>query len=275
MQIGVNVASFYWKGDFLQLKSLLARCGAECVEFPVQLFHKKGGGAGALTGLRVASMSGLLHRTDVIPDSLLIDPETWGRQSEMLDDKCRTARDLRCSSFALAIDALSPSELAEPRAIYIERARHCADIAASFLIGINLEFIAPAVARANGEPDNPIFCHSLEEAMEIAKAVQRKNVGLLLDFVHWYADGCPPLTPELVAAVGLVHVADHAAPDSLSDEGRLLPFEGVLPLRQFLGALKNAGYGGPVLVETFAKFGSDHNQRLADGLAAIRSEVRI
>ena len=54
-----------------------------------------------------------------------------------------------------------------------------------------------------------------------------------------------------------MHVHINDAPDKPRDEQRdgerLLPGEGVIDLRSFLGALQKIGYAGPVAVETFSK----------------------
>src|ERR1700737_2319196 len=81
MMGGITVAGLAWTGEFGDLEGILGESGAEAVEFPVQLWQRKLARPEVLLRTKVCSLSGLLHRTDVIPESLLADPEIWKRQA--------------------------------------------------------------------------------------------------------------------------------------------------------------------------------------------------
>src|ERR1700684_691502 len=189
MRIGTNVTGLTWTGEFGELERILGESGAEVVEFPVQLWQRKLAGPEVLRRTKVCSLSGLIHRTDVIPESLLADPEIWKHQAGLLASKCEVAKSLKCPSFALGIDAWSPMPYDVALPIFLARVRHCADLAAGFGLSLNLEFVSPEVAKANGQTPGAQFCRSLAHARDLLHAVERDNVKLLLDIVHWHMDG--------------------------------------------------------------------------------------
>jgi sugar phosphate isomerase/epimerase len=83
------------------------------------------------------------------------------------------------------------------------------------------------------------------------------NVGLLADSFHWFTTGATAEDMKALRPDQIVHVHINDAPDKPRDEQkdgeRLLPGDGVIDLRGFLGALTAIGYAGPVAVETFSK----------------------
>ena len=83
------------------------------------------------------------------------------------------------------------------------------------------------------------------------------NVGILLDLWHLYTSGGTISDVENVqqGRISLVHIND--APigievDALIDNKRGLPGStGVMPLQEFMDALRKIGYNGPVEAEPF------------------------
>lgn len=96
---------------------------------------------------------------------------------------------------------------------------------------------------------------TLEADWAIVKAVDRKNVGLVLDTFHFYAGG------SSAAAIGevdpgkifILHINDseNLPKGELLDSHRLYPGEGVIPLAEILAHVKKSGYDGPVSLEMF------------------------
>ncbi|WP_425145220.1 sugar phosphate isomerase/epimerase family protein [Deinococcus sp.] len=84
-------------------------------------------------------------------------------------------------------------------------------------------------------------------------AVDGLGIELVIDSCHWYASGAPALSAQVVHNLAIVHLNDvpSMAPASIQDADRVLPGEGVLPLRDFIGQLRTLGYAGPWSVETF------------------------
>src|SRR5262245_52306052 len=118
MRVGINVASLSFDGDFVALPAVAARCGADGVEFPVQLWQKQCAEVASLKGLAVWSLSGLLHRTEVMPASLLMADSLWKIQFDQLRSKCEAALELGTSAFAIGIDPWSEQPPSQTRALF-------------------------------------------------------------------------------------------------------------------------------------------------------------
>jgi sugar phosphate isomerase/epimerase len=94
-------------------------------------------------------------------------------------------------------------------------------------------------------------------ALELIAAIDRPNVGLLLDCFHWYTSRGTLGQLEGLSAAQVVYVHVNDAPagvdvDEQLDDVRLLPgASGMIELVGFLRALDRIGYDGPVAVEPF------------------------
>ena len=96
---------------------------------------------------------------------------------------------------------------------------------------------------------------TLEEDFAIVRAVNRANIGMVLDTFHFYAGGSSiaairDTDPEKIF---ILHVNDaEALPKTeLQDAHRLFPGEGVIPLAEIAANLKQIRYDGPVSLEMF------------------------
>jgi 2-keto-myo-inositol isomerase len=96
---------------------------------------------------------------------------------------------------------------------------------------------------------------TLEEDFAIVKAVNRENIGLVLDTFHFYAGGSSvgairDVDPEKIF---ILHIndAEKLPKAELQDAHRLFPGEGVIPLAEIVAGLKNIHYDGPVSLEMF------------------------
>jgi 2-keto-myo-inositol isomerase len=96
---------------------------------------------------------------------------------------------------------------------------------------------------------------TLEEDFAIVKAVNRENIGLVLDTFHFYAGGSSvgairDVVPEKIF---ILHIndAEKLPKAELQDAHRLFPGEGVIPLGEIVAGLKNIHYDGPVSLEMF------------------------
>lgn len=254
MVVGLNVASLNWGNSFSNLPHLVRSVGAGGVEFPVQLWQaRRGIKPEELRRVPVLSLSGLLHKTEVVPESILANVQVWAAQQDGLEAKCVVAAELGRPSLAMCIDAWSAIPYADSLPLFMERVRECARAAARFGLEVHLEFIAPAVARANGDRREHPFCTSLTHAIHLIKGLGTDSIRLLLDIIHWYADGRHVDPGSIRPLIGSVHIADHVGktPTDLTDSGRVLPFTGGLPLDDFLASLKLVGYDRPIIIETF------------------------
>jgi len=96
---------------------------------------------------------------------------------------------------------------------------------------------------------------TLEQDVEIVKAVNRDNVGLILDTFHFYAGGSTldSIKKADKRKIFVVHINDseNLPKRELQDCHRLYPGEGVIPLREIFARLKEIQYDGPVSIEMF------------------------
>jgi 2-keto-myo-inositol isomerase len=96
---------------------------------------------------------------------------------------------------------------------------------------------------------------TLEEDFDIVKAVNRKNIGMVLDTFHFYAGGSSINVIRNVdkEKIFIFHIndAEQLPKAELQDAHRLYPGEGVIPLKEIVSGLKGIGYDGPVSLEMF------------------------
>lgn len=120
---------------------------------------------------------------------------------------------------------------------------------------------------------------TLEQDFEIVKAVNRKNIGLVLDTFHFYAGGSALDSIEKVdrEKLYILHINDALGlPKSdLQDAHRLYPGEGVIPLREIVSRLKEIRYDGPVSIEMFRpEYWAQPAEEVAQkGMEAIRKFI--
>jgi len=163
-------------------------------------------------------------------------------------DKFRTKLEI-CQALGapvLVICTDSPKEPVTPEhyAQAVVGLREAADIAQAYNVSLAVEFIKGA--RLIG---------SLSTALDIARKTERQNVGILFDTFHFYAgvskigDILQMTKEELL----LVHLND-VGPGYIelaTDAMRILPGEGVMPLREILAAISAIGYDGYYSLELF------------------------
>ena len=120
----------------------------------------------------------------------------------------------------------------------------CGEIAEPFGVKLAIEFIKGAT-----------LIGSVRTAMEVARNTGRANVGVLFDTFHFYAgiskieDILDMKGEELL----LVHLNDGpgAPRETLADNMRVFPGEGVFPLKDIFAAISSIGYEGYVSLELF------------------------
>jgi sugar phosphate isomerase/epimerase len=121
---------------------------------------------------------------------------------------------------------------------------------------LGLEYVGPKTAWASRRYP---FLHTLAETRELVAEVGRPNVGYILDSWHWWLAGdgasdIKALRGEDVVAVDLNDAPAGITKDQQVDNARELPLAtGLIPVAEFLGALLDLGYDGPVRAEPFNK----------------------
>jgi sugar phosphate isomerase/epimerase len=134
------------------------------------------------------------------------------------------------------------------------RLREVATILGDHGLRFGLEYVGPKTSWSAARYP---FIHTLAETRELIAAIDRKNVGLVLDSWHWYTagesgDDIKTLTNADVVACDLNDAPSGIPVDQQKDLTRALPAStGVIDVKTFLEALVAIGYDGPVRAEPF------------------------
>lgn len=157
---------------------------------------------------------------------------------------------LGCTNWWTYVLPATDYDTARFTAVSTKRLRICAQILGAYGIRLGLEFIGPHHMRSMYK--NP-FLWNIPGILEWIDAINEKNVGLLLDCFHWYtSEGTLEDLYQLnVDQVVHVHINDarHVPVKEVLDNDRLFAGEGVIPVIDFLQALKRIGYNGVIAQE--------------------------
>ena len=184
----------------------------------------------------------------------------WRASLEQLPAQARAAKEIGCFRTATWIlPGSNDRDLAENRRFHIERFKPVAEILGEHGCSLGLEFIGPKTLRDQLKHE---FIYRMEDMLELGRQIG-PNVGLLLDAWHLYTSHGRVDDIRGLSAKDVVYVHVNDAPagvdiDRQVDNVRCLPAEtGVIPIGDFLRALKEIGYDGPVVPEPFKKELSD------------------
>jgi sugar phosphate isomerase/epimerase len=137
---------------------------------------------------------------------------------------------------------------------HAERLRLCAQVLADHGQKLGLEYVAPRTLwRSQKHP----FIHTLSEMKELQAAIGTNNLGIQLDSWHWFnaqetQQDLLTLRGQDVITVDLNDAPTGLTLDQYRDNNRELPAAtGVIPVKQFLDALLQIGYDGPIQAEPF------------------------
>jgi len=191
-----------------------------------------------------------------LPTDWRSSEENWKRDLEKLPRLAKAAADIGCYRVATWImPAYNDLQFDANLKFHVERFKPIAEIVGEFGHRLGLEFVGPKTLRDKFKYE---FVYDLPGMMNMANWIG-PNVGLLLDSWHLYTShGSVAQVLELHESdVVYVHVNDGplGVPiDEQLDGVRGLPGEtGLINMAEFLGALKQIGYSGPVIPEPFKK----------------------
>ncbi len=181
------------------------------------------------------------------------DDATFEADLKKLEPVAKFARAVGAPRMITWVLSSTNTPTTEMRRILKDRFSAAAKILHRSGVRLGLEFLGPLHIRRAAKYE---FIWRMDEMTEFAKECG-PNVGLLLDSWHWHHAGA---TPENIVAAGKdrivhVHLADapNLPPEQIKDSERLIPGEGVVNWKGFLGALKQIGYTGGLSPEIFGR----------------------
>lgn len=161
--------------------------------------------------------------------------------------------------------------------VVARRLRETARVLQGEGLRLGLEYVGPKTSWASRRYP---FLHTLAETQELVEAIGVPGVGVVLDSWHWFLAGDTTeqirgLRSEDVVAVDLNDAPAGIPKDEQMDLSRELPMAtGVIPVGEFLGALRDIGYDGPVRAEPFNKaLNALPNEEAVAATAAALSEA--
>ena len=212
----------------------------------IEAYLAKGGTLASLrrlidaAGLKTITVNALLDST--LPDS---------QNAQAVLDRCNTMCEWATALGAPYLVAI-PSFMrdrqisdAEIKTRSIASLRKVAAVAKPYGVKVGFEFL--------GFPTCSV--RTLGVCRDIVDAVADPNVGVIIDMCHFYTGGSrlDEISGLNPASLYIVHMDDTepGAKATLTDADRLLPGEGVIPLRDILAALATIGYQGSYSLELF------------------------
>ena len=145
-----------------------------------------------------------------------------------------------------------------------------ADIAWKRRINLAFEFL--------GFPWSSV--QTLSEAWAVVGAANRGNAGIVVDTAHFHSGGSRLAELSLLPreALAVFHINDlvNKPREEIGDYDRVLPGDGVIPLKAVARELSRIGYDGPVSLEVFNRdYWKGDQLRLAkDGLRKTKAVFR-
>jgi 2-keto-myo-inositol isomerase len=195
----------------------------------------------------------LFERADLQPVSInsiefitFRSPEEYKIIEARCRELCASARALDCDKIVV-VPSPTPDGVAwdEIKVQSVHVLRELSEVAAPYGVQIAFEFL--------GFP----WCsvRTLDQCWDIVSEADRSNVGLVLDTCHFYTGGSKVSAIEAIDPLKLFifHINDvEGRPlDTIQDAHRLLPGEGVIPLKDILIRLKQIGFDGLCSIELF------------------------
>ncbi|USN98682.1 MAG: sugar phosphate isomerase/epimerase [Phycisphaeraceae bacterium] len=189
----------------------------------------------------------------ITPQKIGVDHERW---EEELADVPRRAALAATVGYRRATSVVVPfSETLDYDAnfaMHVKRIRQAADILADHGIWFGLEYVSPKT-RWFGKGHE--FVRNLDGMLEMLDAVDRPNVGVMLDSFHWCcagetADDLRRLRPEQIVAVHVCDLLEDVPIDEQDVRLRASAGEtGLVDMATFLRTLDEIGYDGPITAE--------------------------
>jgi sugar phosphate isomerase/epimerase len=275
IQLGINTTSVNWNWNVVELQKLLKGLDIDGIDLIIHANQNLKLLQEALKNSSILALGGIVQNNKFMADTLLMTDLEFSNEMVWFNLKLKIALALQCKAISLCIDPWTSISLNKALSRFFERIKILADMAIKYNITLNMEYISPNVARLNGDKNKNLFCPNLNYAFELIQKIDKSNVKLLLDILHWYADkeGSNQYLP--VENIGFLHICDHTElnPNKISDQGRILPFQGSLPIKNLLDILMSKGYSCPISIEIFSNKSYPKIEQVALALTQMRNTL--
>lgn len=248
MKIGYNGSTAIKRSNLELDLELCEKYGFDCMEFRLGILDKYFKSGGTVENIRNFFNTSRLkpHGMNSVEFFNMKPPEEFEKIKLEYDRICRLTKELGSD---LVITVPTPDVAGtwkEIRENTAECLKQLCDIADRYGIRVGFEMI--------GFPRFSV--NNFADAYEIVQAVGRDNIGCVIDMYHFYINGSSieDLRKADGSKIFMVHIEDVAnKPVGTfdSDADRLMPGDGVFPMREFFRALKETGYNDIVSIELF------------------------
>jgi 2-keto-myo-inositol isomerase len=190
-------------------------------------------------GVSAYSINSIEHITFRSPD----------RQAALLQEcrqLCRMAEQIKCP-YIVVVPSPRPAGIEDEQVIAesVRVLRELSDIAQEHGVSLAFEFLGPEDCSVR----------TVGQCYRIICQTDRPNIGMVVDSFHFYVGGSTVdelahLDPERLF-IFHINDAEDRPREELQDKHRLLPGEGILPLKPIWETLQRIGYDGVVSIELF------------------------
>ncbi|MWA02738.1 TIM barrel protein [Actinomadura sp. LD22] len=266
--------------SFEQVARLAAANGIGLIEASIQQIVAYGPTRAAdlldELGIQVAAACGLLPDGPVLPHPLLVDPPTFLHAVDGLETRLEAFGAIGCRVATIVLNPRTDLDGSFAHDLAAERLGMLGGACAEHGLTLAVEPVGVQAGLPPCLDGQSPFITGLQELVQFLHAVgdvtAAAALGVCVDSFHWAAAGADPaqltgLAPSRIAHVQVADTPATVTPECWTDEMRLFPGDGTLPWPEFLRALTDAGYTGPLSVELF----NPALRRLPDHLIAQRA----
>ncbi|MBC7083341.1 MAG: sugar phosphate isomerase/epimerase [Firmicutes bacterium] len=247
MKIGFNGATTMKSADLVRDVEISQAAGYDVLEIWGAKLNEY------LTSRSVADLKALFESARIKPYSInSIEFITFKKGSEwdnivrLCHEYCRIASAIGCPN-VVVVPSPKPQGVSSADIAH-ESARALAElsrIAEGYGVHLAFEFLGFEWCSVT----------TLRQCNEIVEQVNRPNIGMVLDTFHFFAGGSQLESIDAVDPKKLfifhINDAEPLPKNELQDANRLLPGDGVIPLREIVARLKHIGYDAVASVELF------------------------
>ena len=247
MLIGYNQATSLKRSDVETDLKYAEKYGYDFIEFQMGQLNKY------LKAHSLEELKSFFAGNRIKPYSLnaleyfnLKTPEEFEEVKRKFTRMCQIAKELDCRTIIIVpskkIEGMLDEEVKKDS---IDCINKLADIGKEYNVKLAYEYL--------GSPDTSV--NTFAQCYDIVQAVNRDDVGIVLDCFHFYANASKieDLRNANADKIFVFHINDckDLPLRILQDSDRLWPDEGVIPLDKILGALKHIDFKGAATVELF------------------------